>query len=359
MSTESRKKKKAQELADLVVDEVALVGRPAIQRTFLEIKEAKDMAENDKAAWTTAYINNLPDAAFAYIAPGGELDDEGKTVPRTLRYLPHHNETVKDPDDNESVDIPHLRNALARVDQAALDEEAKKQAKDHLMKHAQVLLEAYKMTKEQKAAALQAFTEVKTLIDEEMLNVELASEVTEKEQSGAGDIAGNMKHIAELLSGIAEKLAPAQAATENKEDGASVHEASAIETKAAIAKLLDDYQAKLDNEDIDGASSILWQVTDMQWDLEDTQKVVAALAKGLKAEMAAEQKTAKAEQETVQKSADDALAEVKKQVKGLSETIEKMNARVEDLEKIPGISNAGKELGTATEENKPLFKGIL
>ena len=70
-----------------------------------------------EAKWDRKYINDLPDAAFAVIMPGGKKDKEGKTVPRSLRMLPHHNDKVKSPDENSSVDIPHLRNALARVNQ--------------------------------------------------------------------------------------------------------------------------------------------------------------------------------------------------------------------------------------------------
>jgi len=44
-----------------------------------------------EAEWDTEYINNLADNAFAVISAGGEKDAQGKTVPRTLRHLPHHN----------------------------------------------------------------------------------------------------------------------------------------------------------------------------------------------------------------------------------------------------------------------------
>jgi HK97 family phage prohead protease len=67
--------------------------------------------DDDKAQWTTAYINTLPDSSFLYIAPGGEKDDEGKTTPRSLRFFPY-----KDVDG--SIDLPHLRNAIARIPQS-------------------------------------------------------------------------------------------------------------------------------------------------------------------------------------------------------------------------------------------------
>lgn len=75
----------------------------------------------EKAVWSRAFINDLPDSAFLYIEPGGEKDDEGKTKPRSLRYFP-----VKD--QNGKVDLPHLRNALARIPQSKLSAEVKEQA---------------------------------------------------------------------------------------------------------------------------------------------------------------------------------------------------------------------------------------
>jgi hypothetical protein len=72
---------------------------------------------DEKAEWTTAYINDLPDSAFLWIAketPEGtpaKKDDEGRTVPRSLRYFPY-----KDAQGN--IDLPHLRNAIQRIPQA-------------------------------------------------------------------------------------------------------------------------------------------------------------------------------------------------------------------------------------------------
>lgn len=73
-----------------------------------------------KAVWTTAYINKLPDSAFLYIKPGGEKDEEGKTVPRTNRMFPYKNA-------EGSVDLPHLRNAIARIPQSSLSQDLKDQ----------------------------------------------------------------------------------------------------------------------------------------------------------------------------------------------------------------------------------------
>lgn len=82
---------------------------------FLAMHEAEELAE-----WTTAFINTLPDSSFAYIRAGGTKDAEGKTTPRALRFLPYKDASGK-------VDLPHLRNALARLPQTSLrpDEQAK------------------------------------------------------------------------------------------------------------------------------------------------------------------------------------------------------------------------------------------
>lgn len=82
------------------------------------------------AEWSTSFINNLPDSSFAFIALGGKKDSEGKTVPRTLRNLPYKGASGK-------IDLPHLRNAMARVTHTSLSTAQQKTAHD-------VLVRAYK-----------------------------------------------------------------------------------------------------------------------------------------------------------------------------------------------------------------------
>ncbi len=66
-------------------------------------EEAALMSEDEwRALMTSKEINDLPDSDFAYIEPGGEKDDEGKTTPRSLRHYPIH-------------DKAHAKNALARA----------------------------------------------------------------------------------------------------------------------------------------------------------------------------------------------------------------------------------------------------
>lgn len=73
-------------------------------------EEADDDPAAEKAVWDTAYVNNLPDSAFLYVEPG-EKDGEGKTKPRSKRHFPYK-------DAGGKVDLPHLRNAIARIPQS-------------------------------------------------------------------------------------------------------------------------------------------------------------------------------------------------------------------------------------------------
>lgn len=73
------------------------------------------------ADWDTAYVNGLPDSAFLYVAPGGKKDEDGRTVPRSLRHFPYRNASGE-------VDLPHLRNALARIPQSDVPASAKDEA---------------------------------------------------------------------------------------------------------------------------------------------------------------------------------------------------------------------------------------
>lgn len=96
-------------------DETAVHALRFSKTSFEAVEDAKawvkDNPEVFKAVWSTEFINNLPDASFAYIKSGGEKDDEGKTTPRSLRYLPHHNADVTDPNDDESV-----KSAVVKID---------------------------------------------------------------------------------------------------------------------------------------------------------------------------------------------------------------------------------------------------
>jgi phage I-like protein len=104
-----------------------LVNRPALSMPAI----ARDRAL--AAQWTTAYINDLADSAFLHVESGGKKDSEGKTVPRSLRHFPYKDASGK-------IDLPHLRNAIARIPQAkieGLDADALQKKAQRLLKQAQ------------------------------------------------------------------------------------------------------------------------------------------------------------------------------------------------------------------------------
>ena len=74
------------------------------------LNQISDVHFAENGRWPKKSINDLPDSSFAIILPGGKKDKDGKTVPRNLRKLPYKDMKGK-------VDLPHLRNALARVNQ--------------------------------------------------------------------------------------------------------------------------------------------------------------------------------------------------------------------------------------------------
>ncbi|HZU75952.1 MAG TPA: hypothetical protein VFA70_04255 [Dehalococcoidia bacterium] len=92
-------------------------------------KTLRDKAVHRIEQMSTSSINSLPDSAFAVVSSGGTKDASGKTVPRDLRHLPHHQA-------DGSIDLPHLRNALARVSQTDLSAADKAKAEAHLDAHA-------------------------------------------------------------------------------------------------------------------------------------------------------------------------------------------------------------------------------
>ena len=116
------KKEKKEHEKDAIKDDESKIkklkkGKPS-EKKSVEIHDIKKDEKYDKAKaakLSSKQKNDLPDSDFAYIEPGGKKDSEGKTTPRSLRHLPIN-------------DAAHVRNALARLDQTDISEEAKKAA---------------------------------------------------------------------------------------------------------------------------------------------------------------------------------------------------------------------------------------
>lgn len=130
-------------LKEIALDEGSITLFPMNQEALVEsvksLIDRIDRLEQEKAEWTVAFINSLPDEAFAVIEPAYK---NGDTDDKRARHLPHHKKSVTDPNDDDSVDIPHLRNALARANQikpvtdSISAEELRSKAMKHLVSHA-------------------------------------------------------------------------------------------------------------------------------------------------------------------------------------------------------------------------------
>ena len=102
-----------------------------------------DLTDNagleSSAKWTRKFINDLPNSSFAAIEPG--YKDGGN---KNMRHLPHHNEKGGGAS-NVNIDMPHLRNAFARVSHIkpagdGISREALiKKAESHLNNHKSLL----------------------------------------------------------------------------------------------------------------------------------------------------------------------------------------------------------------------------
>lgn len=156
---------------------------------FEEIMTEKSEDESEEveaAVWSTAFINDLPDSAFLYIVPGGKKDEDGKTVPRTNRKFPYKNQ-------EGNVDLPHLRNAIARIPQSNLSQDLK----DSLQAKARRILAEHteKSVEEEETMSEKSFVE--EIMKNADKDVELVDEEVTKQVSSA------KSKLDEILSALA------------------------------------------------------------------------------------------------------------------------------------------------------------
>lgn len=210
---------------------------PVMLSEALEESNAKVLVLSDKtingleafvaAEWDAEYINDLPDDCFAYIEPGGEKDEDGKTVPRSLRKLPY-----KTPQGN--VSLPHLRNALARLDQTDLSSEAKAEARRKLESAAEEAGVGEEGTKSDRIAK-----------EEPILNEEQVKEIRDMLGiSEEDDIVAAVKVLVDKVKEAEGKVDEAETKVEEAVTAKDAAEARllAIEVDADITKAI---QAKL------------------------------------------------------------------------------------------------------------------
>lgn len=207
------------------------------------------------AVWSTAQVNDLPDASFLYVEPGGSKDAGGKTTPRTLRHFPYR-------DAGGNVDMPHLRNALARIPQSNLPADVKATltskaesilnnnhggqaaAEEHAMSDLKVIATALGLaetaTDEEIEAAVKASADRQAQLEQQI----------EELKANAGDADAATARIVALETSLAEerKLRVTAARDRMLEDAIS---------EGRIVPAAKDALAEQFSENVDGLKAVL------------------------------------------------------------------------------------------------------
>ncbi|MBU1483193.1 MAG: hypothetical protein KKH12_16135 [Gammaproteobacteria bacterium] len=294
------------------------------------MKDPKQMAE-----WTTEYINDLPDSAFLFVEEGGEMDEDGKTVPRTLRHFP-----IYDIDGN--LDLPHLRNAIARIPQST----------------------AEGLT-EEKMGELQ----------------EMARKLLEEAQPEGDGMDGGepSREPAAAAPEPVEAAAPEKKGDVTKEGEMPMHEALLDEMIGGLRKLLDRMLMAVDAMELDNAIDELDRCWDILWSIrsvagrvalakadgDDPLKEMGATINAKRAEVtkrevkkAAEPAVLAAEPTPVAKALEELTAEVKRIEKAHSEEVKELKARIFKAESaVVGAPQTGDPSGTNRSEVKKGVEG--
>jgi len=91
--------------------------------TSLQLRDSLIKEKTVELALESADRSRLPDSSFALVSPGGEIDDSGRTVPRSNRKLPYRNV-------DGSVMIENAYAAIAALNGARDGVDATKEQKD-------------------------------------------------------------------------------------------------------------------------------------------------------------------------------------------------------------------------------------
>jgi len=165
----------------------------------LKERERANQKKLVERVWAGRYINSLPDSAFAIV-----YEENGETA----RKFPHH-------DAGGNVDLPHLRNANARLPQSDVPSPYKQRAMRHLATHKKKLglggfAEEMKLLEQEgqdETAAVQFDVSSEPTMDEIVASVEdvvleankaiasLAARISELEKTVAGEKNAERKMV--------------------------------------------------------------------------------------------------------------------------------------------------------------------
>lgn len=337
-----------QRFVALRVNEVSLVDSPANEREFLVIKRTDAAAQ--KAKWSAKQINDLPDSAFLHVEDGGKKDDDGKTVPRSLRMFP-----FKGP--SGEVDLPHLRNALARIPDSNLSADLKKEL---TAKGEKLLAAADKESKKmstktdaEKTAEMEAAEKAKKgkgEADQATLSGQSAPEGSTGSKPGvqpldADEKAAAAKSTAEATKKAADDLAAAEKAVKDATDALEAMKAKAPPFKKKPGNAAEDAKdgGADDAEETEDKKKSM--TTTVQKDMDPKGMIIQMMCDDLHSRLYKLQNLAALDTDSLVSMAKslgveaDKLAEIEKVAKGgkkqlSTERMEKFNASLKGLMEI-------------------------
>lgn len=186
---------------------------------YYATEEEQNQIDEEAKKWTRKFINSLPNSAFAVIEPAYPNDTDNKNT----RHLPHHDGSgdLGKAKSNTNLDLPHYRNALARMNQikpvtnSISAEDLRKKAGNHLNRHKDAL-----ETNEEGGKSIVKIEEIKAKLSEEL--GELVKDWTDEDFQ-------NEEKIAEARKAKEES---AKAETEEKAEEAK----SEVETEAKTSE---------------------------------------------------------------------------------------------------------------------------
>lgn len=331
-----------------------------------------------KAVWSTAYVNNLPDSAFAYVEPG-EKDSEGKTTPRSKRHLPYKNKEGK-------VDPAHVRNALARLPQTNISADAKAKAKRKLVAAARgVGIEVEEKTKRKEV------NKVKKTDEKELKATEKAEEVEAKTE--ADEVVAKADEVVEEAEEVVEEAPEAEAEEAPEEEAEKadkpeaeeavekVEEPEAGDDEPEVVEKAEDEEPAEEGEaeaklDVDALNKVLESITELTAKVNELSELVKQspdegaaatednpvdevkaeaskeeVAKVDKVESTPEPEEKEVEDKTEVTKADDSSAA--DMLEKLSKSIDSLSERIEKLESSPAPSRVvvSKDFATKNKEN--------
>ena len=278
----------------------------------------------EKAKWSTAYINDLPDSSFAYIESGGKKDKDGKTTPRSKRHLPYKDKSGK-------VDPAHVRNALARLNQTHIPASAKASAKKKLI-----------------AAARSVGIEVSTKVDSsEVIKKQTGKEVKE---TVAKDEKTKKVADEEVIEKAEEEAPKKEAKTEEPEKVEKVEdEKEATEKPEPVEK------AEEPEEEVEKADEPEEEV-EAEEPEEEVEKAEEEVEKAEEVEKTEEKAEAKEEPKAYEALL-DAISKLNEKIDGLSELVKQSPdegvAATEETPKEGAKSEAPEEEVTKVDEPEP------